>query len=145
MFEKNYEKRLEVWSQFRNSLEYSNTPLHDVINFYKNAPSVSIQVNPWNKETWPDPWQLVHENQYDDFCCILGMYYSLQLTDRFKQSNFEIHICTLNSLGYLYLLRVEDYVLGFDNDKPILYKQLSKDIHSQQVYRMSEHYKYHEI
>jgi len=41
---------------------------------------------------WPTPWELVKENQYCEFCTVLGMCYSLQLTERFSQDQFEIHI-----------------------------------------------------
>jgi hypothetical protein len=136
MFEKRYEKRLESWAHFRESLEDSEDPLREVIRFYKQAPHASIHTDPWNREAWPDPWELLHENQYDDFCRVLGMCYSLQLTERFKKASFEIHICTLNSLGYLYLLFVDDFILGLDDKKPILKHQLPNDIRSQQTYRM---------
>lgn len=136
MFEKQYEKRLESWAQFRTDLEESEDPLREVIRFYKQAPYVSIHTDPWSREMWPGPWELLYENQYDDFCRVLGMCYSLQLTERFKYSSFEIHICTLNSLGYLYLLLVDDFVLGFDDKKPILKGQLPDDIQPQQTYKM---------
>lgn len=136
MFEKRYEQRLESWAEFRGSLEESDDPFRDVVEFYKQAPFVSIHTDPWNQSIWPGPWELVHENQYDDFCRVLGMCYSLQLTDRFKGSSFEIHICTINNLGYLYLLFVDDFVLGYDDDKPIPRQELPSDICSQQVYAM---------
>lgn len=136
MFEKRYEQRLESWSKFRENLENSSDPFQDVIDFYKQAPYVSVHTDPWNQSAWPDPWQLVHENQYDDFCRVLGMCYSLQLTDHFKASSFEIHICTINSLGYMYLLFVDDYVIGYDEEKVIRQHNLPKDINSQEVYTM---------
>jgi hypothetical protein len=137
MFEKHYEKRLESWSKFRESLEESEDPLREIIQYYKQAPYLSIHTDPWNEESWPSPWELIHENQYDDFSCVLGMCYSLQLTDRFKASSFEIHISTFDSLGYLYLLYVDDYVLGYDDKRAILKSELPKDIRSQHRYVMS--------
>ena len=56
------------------------------------APQVSIATDPWDKSMWPTPWELIFENQYDEFCSVLGKCYSLQLTDRFSGSVFEIHI-----------------------------------------------------
>ena len=136
MFGNRYEQRLESWASFRETLEESEDPFRDVISFYKQAPFVSIHTDPWNKDSWPSPWELVHENQYDDFCCVLGMCYSLQLTERFKGSNFEIHICTINNVSHLYLLFVDDIILGLDNDKPTFRKNIPSDIESQEVYRM---------
>ena len=136
MFEKNYEKRLESWSKFRASLEESEDPLRDLIHQYSLAPYVSIYTNPWNNESWPSPWELIHDNQYDDFSRVLGMCYSLQLTERFKNSLFEIHISTLDNLGYLYLLYVDDCVIGYDDKKAVFRKDIPKDMHSQHRYSM---------
>jgi len=136
MFHKNYEQRLNSWSSLRQKLEVAADPFQEVINFYKQAPYVSVHTDPWSQDMWPDPWELVYENQYDEFCTVLGMCYSLQLTDRFKGSKFEIHICTLESLSYVYLLFVDDYVLGYDNNKVVLKKELPMDLQSQTVYAM---------
>jgi len=136
MFHKNYEQRLNSWSSLRQKLEVAADPFQEVIDFYKQAPYVSVHTDPWSQDMWPDPWELVYENQYDEFCTVLGMCYSLQLTDRFKGSEFEIHICTLESLSYVYLLFVDDYVLGYDNNKVVLKKELPMDLQSQTVYAM---------
>jgi hypothetical protein len=136
MFHKNYEQRLNSWSSLRQKLEVAADPFQEVIDFYKQAPYVSVHTDPWSQDMWTDPWELVYENQYDEFCTVLGMCYSLQLTDRFKGSEFEIHICTLESLSYVYLLFVDDYVLGYDNNKVVLKKDLPMDLQSQTVYAM---------
>jgi hypothetical protein len=136
MFHKNYEQRLNSWSSLRQKLEVAADPFQEVIDFYKQAPYVSVHTDPWSQDMWPDPWELVYENQYDEFCTVLGMCYSLQLTDRFKGSEFEIHICTLESLSYVYLLFVDDYVLGYDHNKVVLKKDLPMDLQSQTVYAM---------
>jgi len=136
MFHKNYEQRLKSWSCLRQSLETSEDPFLEVLKFYKQAPYVSIHTDPWSREMWPTPWELIYENQYDDFGRVLGMCYSLQLTERFKGSTFEIHISTDNSLSYLYLLFVDNHVLGFDDNKSILKKDLPMELQSQTVYSM---------
>lgn len=137
MFNKNYEQRLELWSEFRDSLEDSDDPFRAVIDFYKQAPYVSIHTDPWTREAWPTPWELLFENQYDDFCCVLGWCYSLQLTDRFKGSNFEIHIITNEETSYQYLLFVDDYVLGYTDNEATHRENLPSNLHSHQTYNMS--------
>lgn len=136
MFDKPFEQRMAVWSEFRTSLETSATPFEDVLEFYRRAPLVSIHTDPWNPESWPDPWQLLDENQYCDFCTVLGWCFSLQLTDRFKGSSFEIHIVTDDNLGYRYLLLVDDMVLGYNKDTTIHCSDLPDSLQSHHVYVM---------
>jgi len=137
MFGKTYEDRLQEWAAFRESLEDSEDPFRDLIAFYKQAPSVSIHTDPFNQDAWPTAWELLLENQYCDFCRVLGYYYSLQLTERFKGSTFEIHISTDNALGYMYLLFVDNQVLGYDETKAIDKIDLPKDLRSQHVFPLS--------
>ena len=124
-----YEQRLVVWSTFRNELESSKTPLQDVIEFYKSIPIVSIYTDPWDKETWPTPWELVNENQYCEFCRVLGYCFSLQLTERFNDAQFEIHISTSEALVYYYLLYVnKEYVLGYDSNNVVSIDALPSEL-----------------
>ena len=139
MFEKNYEERLKIWSEFRQSLNTSCTPFEDVIAFYKRAPYVSIHTDPWNREMWPTPWQLIDENQYCDFVRVLGMCYSLQLTERFKDASTEIHIGIDNNITQYYLLMIDDTVIGWD-DTVVSLSELPDTYVSQRIYHMPSLY-----
>jgi hypothetical protein len=136
MFNKNYEERLSTWQVFREHLNNSTDPLLEVISFYQQAPTVSIHTDPYNKETWPSPWELLYENQYCSFCKILGICYSLQLTESFKDQEFEIHIGIdrQNQKSY-YLLSIDSNVIGF-NDNYIHISNLPKSIVIERNYLM---------
>jgi hypothetical protein len=139
MFDKVYEERLATWRNFRDSLETSLTPLEDVAAFYRQAPCVSILTDPWDKSVWLGPWELVYENQYCDFSRVLGMCYSLQLTERFKGSTFEIHIGMDHSeTQTYYLLYVNDWVIGYKNGTVIDKSKLPETLVSQRIYAMPE-------
>jgi hypothetical protein len=137
MFDKTYEDRLISWVAFRQSLEQSKDPIQDVIDCYNAAPTVSIHIDPWNQKTWPDPWELIQENQYCEFARVLGMCYSLQLTNRFNRSNFEIHISTdyNNSVNY-YILMIDKYAIGYYNSSYTVIDKLSPMLVSQKIYSM---------
>ena len=110
-----YEDRLASWQEFRESLETVDNPLQSVLDYYDQAPRVSINTDPWDNATWPDPWELIHENQYCKFCTVLGICYSLQLTERFKGSNFEIHIgIDRKKSRTVFLLMIDDIVIGWN-------------------------------
>jgi hypothetical protein len=84
-------ERLTEWKRFRDSLEVSQTPFEDVANLWANAPFVSPYLNPTNSAEWPDPWHLILDGKLDDLAICLGMLYTLKLTQRFMDTNFEIH------------------------------------------------------
>lgn len=139
MFEKEYEERLASWRNFRDKLESSQTPFQDVLSFYKQARLASIHTDPWDQKTWPSPWELLFENRYCEFCTVLGMCYSLQLTERFKDSFFEIHISKDNSSSEIYyLLCIDDVVINYDDNSVILKNDLPDSMYSQRIYTMTK-------
>lgn len=132
MFEKKYEERLALWREFRDSLEVSNDPIQDAIDFYKHAPSTLISTDPYTPSTWPDPWEQLKENQYCEFGKILAICYSLQLTDCLSREAFEIHIRQDREKSRtLYLLFVGNLVIGYDGDTYVTKENLPKNLHSQ--------------
>ena len=138
MFTKNFEEQLAAWKTFRDSLENSEEPFRQVMDFYRQAPLHRISCDPWNQSTWAGPWELLEENEYCEFGIVLGMCYSLQLTDRFKSSTFEIHICTDNKKSEThYLLFVDNYVINYNN-KVVSQEELPDALFSQRVYVMPE-------
>ena len=137
MFDKSYENRLLLWRDFRSSLEESLDPIQDTINFYRKAPYVKIQADPYTPSTWPDPWELLEENIYCPFVKILAICYTLQLTDVFSGANFEIHITyDTKRSETLYLLYVDNQVIGYHDDKTITTKELPNTVQSVHCYPM---------
>lgn len=137
MFDKKYEQRLSCWSNFREKLESSDTPIQDTLEFYNKAPTVSIHTDPWDNKTWPTPWELVKENQYCDFCRVLGLCYSLQLTERFSRSKFEIHIVIDNKNSAThYLLYLDDLVVNHANGEQFHANKLPTFYETKKIYSM---------
>jgi len=116
MFDKSADERLIAWREFRQSLETSNTPFEDTVAFYSKAPTMSLHIDVTDPGSWPTPWELIADNQYCDFGIVLGMAYSLQLTERFKGLPCEIHIGIDSASAESYhVLIADDYVLGFNS------------------------------
>ena len=115
-----FHERLKLWKSFRETLEISATPLADVLEFWRHAPLDVRGVDPYDIKTWPDPWELIEENNYCEFLQILGICYTLQLTERFSHSKFEIHITLDSKEEYIvYLLFVDNQPIGYYNDECI--------------------------
>lgn len=92
MFDLQSNERLVEWKKFRDRLENSETPFQEVVDLWSTAPFVSKYLDPNNSKEWPDPWHLVLDGKFDDLAICLGMLYTLQLTQRFMQCKYEIHM-----------------------------------------------------
>lgn len=95
VFELHNHQRLAAWKEFRATLETSDRPLEDVSELWAAAPFVSPYIDPYTPTSWPDPWHLILDSKWDDLAISLGMLYTLQLTDRFCESIFQIAMVKL--------------------------------------------------
>ena len=131
-------RQMAAWYQLRQQLETSNSPLEDISIFFLRLPRVKIYTDPYDSATWPTPWELISENEYCEFNLILGMCYTLQLTERFKdcQPTINVSIDTVNKTVY-YLLIVDDKVYGYDEDW-IDATDLPKSLKTQKIYAMKQ-------
>lgn len=102
--------RLTQWKKIRNDLELSQSPFDDVIELWRKAPIVNPYLDPENRASWPDPWRLVMDLKLDNLAIVLGMLYTLQLTERFMSNKFEIHMSMFNDREYDYFLSIDESV-----------------------------------
>jgi len=130
--------RLTAWYKFRQHLEESSDPFLDVAKFFLRLPRVKFYTDPYDRERWPTAWELISENEYCEFNLILGMCYTLQLTERFKNSHATINVAidTINKAVY-YLLKIEDKVYGYAEEEWIAVSKLPKALKMQKIYAMN--------
>ncbi len=95
MFDLHGTERLTEWKRFRSSLEVSTQPLVEVAELWSRAPFVNPYLDPKDPTKWPDPWQLVLDLKLDDLAICLGMLYTIKLTQRFMDTECEIHTSML--------------------------------------------------
>lgn len=116
MFDLHGNERLTKWKQFRDSIELSNSPFEDVANFWSHAPFVSPYLTPSNPESWPDPWQLIAVGRFDELAIVIGMLYTIKLTQRFIDSKCEIHTTILSKEKEpIYMLIIDNQqVINFE-------------------------------
>jgi hypothetical protein len=127
VFDLSAQDRLTEWRRFRDNLESSQTPLEDVAKLWSKAPFVSAYLNPTEPDQWPDPWRLVLDNKLDDLAIVLGMLYTLKLTQRFMNFHFEIHMSTLeNQKEKNYFLVVENEVLNLEYGSVVGINELNR-------------------
>jgi hypothetical protein len=109
-------ERLIEWKKFRDSLESCSDPLTRVAELWATAPFVNPYIDPNNPNEWPDPWHLVLDSKLDELAISLGMLYTVKLTQRFIDSNCEIHKSMLpnNLEPSFYLVVDQQHVLNYE-------------------------------
>jgi hypothetical protein len=128
-------KRLKAWHDFRQQLETVADPLGTVATVYASAPRVKIYSDPYDQSTWPNPWELIEENEYCPLNQILGVAYTLGLTERFKNwcPTITIAVDNTNKCVY-YLLYHDDKVYGYEDNNWIPAKTLPKTLTAKKIY-----------
>lgn len=120
MFNNPYDERLVIWRDFRTYLETAENPLEDTVEFYSQAPEVSLTTDPYDPDIWPKPWEILKENNYCECVKILAICYTLQLCDRFIGAKFEINIVHDSEQSRThFLLFVDNQCIGNNYDKVI--------------------------
>jgi len=133
-----FEARLAAWAEMREEIADSEDPIQATIDYYSQAPEVSIHTDPYDRDTWPTPWELIQENLYCGFCRLLGIAYTLQLTDCFSDEQFEIHIQRSRETGEIYyLLYVGDRVVGYTGETHVAKSDIPNTHDLQHRYNLS--------
>jgi hypothetical protein len=127
VFDASSNERLAKWKQFRDTLETSSSPFEDVAEFWSHAPFVSDFLDPNSPKSWPDPWHLILDGRFDDLAIVLGMLYTLQLTQRFMTSHFEIHmsIVSQNKSHNYWLIIDGQYALNYHYKQVVAVEQIT--------------------
>jgi hypothetical protein len=95
---------IQSWYKFRQTLELVPDPLKTTSDFFLSTPRAKFYTDPYNETTWPTPWELISENEYCAFNVVLGICYTLQLTERFSKHLFEVAVAIDNYSKDLYYL-----------------------------------------
>lgn len=128
---------LQNWVAFREKLEIVDYPFEETSKFFLAFPKAKIYTDPYDQSTWPTPWELITENEYCSFNVILGICYTLQLTERFKDIVPEIAITIDNSSKTVYyLLIVDNRVFGYLDSEWCTLKDLPKALKIQKKITM---------
>ena len=128
-------ERLTAWKQFRATLETSETPLEDTALLWSKAPFVSTR-HSLTPSTWPDAWKLIIDGEFDSLGLALGILYTLQLTQRFKANQFEIHMYQ-DKKKQEFILVVNNMVLNWAPRVVIPFAELPENVDFTRVWTSS--------
>lgn len=100
------QKRLASWRTFRQGLEVSemSSTCNDVCEWWRYAPLSNISLDPYDIQTWPSVWEMLHRGKYCKFSTAIGMSYTLFYIDEnienriirvYDQTNSDIYMTAL--------------------------------------------------
>ena len=112
MWAKNFRNRLSSWVELRSLArqEPLNLALTRINEFWFAAPWQPYFLHWDDKQTWPDPWQLLDDNIFCDIARGLGMCYTISMLDHADLEYFEF-VGTKNS--NLVLVNNKKYILNY--------------------------------
>jgi hypothetical protein len=85
-------ERLTEWKKIRDQVETATDPFYLVLSIWCKAPFVNQYLDNTDPKSWPDPWRLLLDSKFDNLAIVLGMLYTLQLTERFSQEEYKIYM-----------------------------------------------------
>ena len=83
-FQLHFYERLQAWVELRKQIQNLDiaTQCDSIDSWWQRAPQVQHYLHPQDTQSWPDPWQLLSENEYCPVARGLGMCYTLYLIGR---------------------------------------------------------------
>jgi hypothetical protein len=124
-------ERLRCWQEFRRNLNKLSVEqaLKETTHLWAYAPFVTRFLNDSNVDEWPDPWELLYKNNYCDLAKVLGMLYTLYLSEHKSSLAMEIRIYK-GELDHYNLLWINQgkYVLNLEHDTIVNKEHLDNNI-----------------
>lgn len=115
MWPSNFEQRLQSWSLLRKSVasKPSLECLTEINQWWFQTPWQAYYLHWQDRQTWPDPWQLLADNMYCDIARALGILYTIELLNRADIQDAKI---VEIDQGNLVLVDGEKYILNWERD-----------------------------
>ena len=81
IFTLSFDQRLQDWYHLRQSLRGLDveTICIEVDKFWQQCPLNTYYLHPYDIKVWPNPWELLNDNNYCYYARALGMIYTLLL------------------------------------------------------------------
>ena len=111
-----YQARLESWLDLR--AQCAHFPLDETIAavdlWWQNTPWRPYYLHWDDRQDWPNPWQLLADNEYCDVARALGIIYTIKLLDRPDCAD----VMMVSAVqGNLVLVQGGKYVMNWTHDE----------------------------
>lgn len=115
MWPRKFEARLAQWARLREQAKHESleSSLQAINGWWFAAPWCPYHLHWDDQATWPDPWQLLEDNQYCSVARGLGILYTIALVDRPDLQTAELQEVGADNLV---VIPGEKYILNWDQD-----------------------------
>lgn len=115
MWPRKFEARLAQWARLREQAKHESleSALQAINDWWFAAPWCPYHLHWDDQATWPDPWQLLEDNQYCSIARGLGILYTIALVDRPDLQTAELQEVGADNLV---VIPGEKYILNWDQD-----------------------------
>jgi hypothetical protein len=113
MWPRDFSERLESWAQLRQQCQTldSAPALIKINQWWFQTPWTAYHLHWDDQEDWPDPWQLLSDNQYCPVARGLGIMYTISMLDREDMQDAQMIEYQSDNLV---LVNKEKYILNWD-------------------------------
>jgi len=115
MWPRTFAERLASWNQLRNQAATADleTALRQINSWWFQTPWRAYHLHWDDRDSWPDPWQLLSDDIYCPLARALGIMYTITLLDREDlQDAVLVEVASDN----LVLVHKKKYILNWDTD-----------------------------
>lgn len=108
--------RLQGWTQMRQQCTALNLEcaLIKINSWWFKTPWTAYHLHWDEQESWPDPWQLLNDDQYCPVARGLGIMYTISMLDRADLQD----VCMIeHQSDNLVVVNQEKYILNWDPDQ----------------------------
>ena len=118
MWPRDFSERLESWAQLRQQCQTldSEPALIKINQWWFQTPWTAYHLHWDDQQDWPDPWQLLSDNQYCPVARGLGIMYTIAMLDREDMQDARMIEYQSDNLV---LVSQEKYILNWDPDQVV--------------------------
>jgi hypothetical protein len=118
MWPRNFSERLESWAQLRQQCQTldSEPALIKINQWWFQTPWTAYHLHWDDQVDWPDPWQLLSDDQYCPVARGLGIMYTIAMLDREDLQDSQMIEYQSDNLV---LVAKEKYILNWDPDQVV--------------------------
>ena len=118
MWPRNFSERLESWAQLRQQCSKldSEPALIKINAWWFQTPWTAYHLHWDDQADWPDPWQLLSDDQYCPVARGLGIMYTISMLDREDLQDAQMIEYQSDNLV---LVNKEKYILNWDPDQVV--------------------------